>query len=174
LKKSIFSLAGMALLCGVIAGMALPAIARDVTGKVTAVYHEPVVVNNKTLDKVSVSVNNCATGQWETFAYSPGAVSDDNSLGFLFNDLANAARSMATKNQYMNSVSGHVTLAVNEQNMVQRTTFWGYNWECGKDLDAGAPMSPASGAKPSTTAPQTGKPAATPNPLGGLRKFGGF
>lgn len=175
LKKIACSLLGMALVCGA----TLPAAARDITGKVVAVFHEPVVVNAKTLDKVSVTVNSCASGQWETFSYSPGVVSDDNSLGFLFTDLANSARLMVSKSQYMNTVSGHVTLAVNEQNVVQRTTFWGYNWECGRDLDAGPapagqPMGGMNNNRPAATT--TTQPAQQPkpsiNPLGGFRNFG--
>ncbi len=163
MKKIAPTLLGVMLACN----LCMPAIARDITGKVMAVYHEPVVVNAKTLDKVSVSVNNCATNQWETASYSPGSVSDDNNLGFLFNDLANAARSVAMKNQFMNSVSGHVTLSVNEQNTIQKTMFWGYNWECGQDLEGKS--APAGGVRTTPAAPVQQKPASPANPL---RKFG--
>jgi hypothetical protein len=156
-------------------GFMMPAQARDITGKVMAVYLEPVTVNTKVMDKVSVSVKDCATGQWETASYSPGYVSDDNSLGFLYNNLANAARSMATRNQFMNSVSGHVMLSVNENKVIQKTTFWGYNWECGQDLDSGRPSaSPVGNTSPVQTAqPQ---PAAKPTGAGAamntFRRFG--
>jgi hypothetical protein len=168
-----FSLLGGILACGLV----LPAVARDVNGKVMAVYLEPVTINNKVMDKVSVSVKNCTSGQWETFAYSPGSVSDDNSLGYLYNHLANAARSVVTKNQFMNSVSGHVTLAVNEQNVIQKTTFWGYNWECGQDVEGKAASNPAGGGSTVNTAPSSATPAHTQpsapsNPLGKIRKFG--
>lgn len=172
MKSAAFSLLGVVLACG----LAMPAQARDITGKVVAVYLEPVTVNTKVMDKVSVSVRDCTTGQWETASYSPGYVSDDNSLGFLYNNLANAARSMVTKNQFMSSVSGHVTLAVNENKVIQKTTFWGYNWECGQDLDSGrgsaAPMgnsvAPAQSAQPQPTAKPTGAGAA----LNTFRRFG--
>jgi len=151
----------------------LPALARDITGKVVAVYLEPVTVNSKVMDKVSVSVKSCATGQWETVSYSPGYVSDDNSLGYLYNNLANAARSMVTKNQYMSSVSGHVTLAVNEQNVVQKTTFWGYNWECGQDAEGHASTGGAMNTAPSTQQPQQGaKPVRSDSNLAPFHRFG--
>jgi hypothetical protein len=166
LNKIAISLLGIMLA----SGFALPASARDISGKVVAVYEEPVTLNAKTWDKVSVTVNNCATNQWETVSYSPGNIADDNSLGFLFNDLANAARSMVSKTQYMNSVSGHVTLTVNEQNVVQKTMFWGYNWECGQDIDGRtATTSPSAGGTAPSTAPASQAPS---NPMNKFRKFG--
>ena len=143
------------------------AAAAEVTGKVVAVYHEPVQINApntppKWADKVSVTVDNCATpGQFVTASYTPGSVSDDNALGFLFRDLANAARTNITKNQYLTMVSGHVTLNVNDQRVIQKTTFWGYNWECGRNVSGGggAVGSAAPSASPaSQPAPQSGKP----------------
>ena len=169
MRKVGFSLLGGLLACGMI----LPAVARDVSGKVVAVYLEPVTVNNKVLDKVSVSMKNCASGQWETFAYSPGYVSDENSLGYLYNNLANAARSMVTKNQYMNSVSGHVTLVVNEQKAIQKTTFWGYNWECGQDVEGKASAVPANGSvTPTAPLQPKAQPAPLSTPLGRFQKYG--
>jgi len=169
LKKFAWVRLGISAVCLLLAA----AQAKDITGKVVAVYHEPVTVNGKTLDKVSVSLSNCATGQWETFSYSPGGVSDDNSLGFLYRDLANAGRSMVSKSQYMTSVSGHATLVVNEQNVIQKTTFWGYNWECGKDIEGkpSAASAPAGGGATTPAAQPAGGGGAA-NPLGKFKKLG--
>ena len=164
---------------GVFALLFLPGLAaegREVSGKVVAVYHEPVTVNAKVLDKVSVTVDaSCASpSRYETVSYAPGAVSEDNHLGFLFRDLAVAARGMVQKNQFMNSVSGHVTLQVNEQNTVQKTTFWGYNWECGRNID-NSPATPGMQAPQGYQAPQQQTPPPAGNPAGNmLRRFGGF
>lgn len=146
----------------------LQAEARELMGKVMAVYHEPVTVNNKVMDKVSVTVAACGNEKLETVSYSPGYVSDDNSLGYLYNHLAVAARTTSQKNQYMNSVGGHVTLALNDtSNVIQKTTFWAYNWECGRNLDAaGVAGQPATPATP----PYAGAPPAKPQGGGGYIK----
>ena len=171
MKKIAFACLGI-MLAG---SLVLSASARDITGKVIAVYHEPVVVNTKTLDKVSVTVNSCASGQWETYSYSPGLVSDDNSLGFLYRDLTNAGRLAVMKNQFMNMVSGHVTLAVNDQNTIVKTTFWGYNWECGRNIDGppasgGAPVQ--GGGRAQATPPPQNSGSAPPNAFGALKRLG--
>ena len=148
--------------------------AKEVTGKVLAVYYEPVTINNKVFDKVSVTVQACQPSPTPlvTAYYLPGSVSDDNSLGYLFNHHAIAARSNVMKNQYMNSVSGHVTLVINDQTQaIQKTTFWGYNWECGRDIEPGNRM-------PGITTPGSRNiaPAPTASPSGGsfnpLKRFG--
>lgn len=136
--------------------------AKEVMGKVMAVYHEPVVVNTKIMDKVSVTVASCPSGKFETVSYNPGSVSDDNSLGFLFTHLTMSARSTVQKNQYMNMVSGHASFDVNDNNVIQKTTFWGYNWECGRNLD-GAPPSSGASATPSTSPPASGGSAPAKN-----------
>lgn len=142
---------------------ATSANAADITGKVMGVFHEPVNVNNKWMDKVSVVVASCANpSQWVKAFYSPGAVSEDNALGFLYRDQANAARAMVMKNQYMNSINGHVTLSLNEQNQIMKTTFWGYNWECGKDVSApGSGASAYGGGASAQPAQQPAKPPAS-------------
>lgn len=154
-----------ALLATTVSAPHQSAWAADVTGKVVAVYHEPVQVNAKWMDKVSVTLDNCATpGQYATFSYVPGAVSEDNALDFLFRDLANAARTTVTKNQYMNIVGGHATLSVNDQKVIQKTTLWGHNWECGRNISAGGGA--AANATP-TPGAQTQQPAQ-----GGKAKIG--
>lgn len=170
MKRQSALIAGLALAVG----LTSVALAKEVSGKVVAVYYEPVTINNKTMDKIAATVQFCGTGQFETVTYSPGAVSDDNSLGYLFTHLANHARSTSTKNQYMNAVQGYATFVTNDQNVVQKTTFWGYNWECGRNLDGatpaagGATMSPGQ-APAATTAPAS-KPAASP--FGKVKRIG--
>ena len=152
-----------------------PAEARDITGKVMAVYHEKVNVNNNWLDKVSVTISNCnPAGQLETFAYSPGSLSDNNSLGSLYGQLVGSAHAMTMKTPFMSSVSGHVTLSANEHNTIQKTTFWGYNWECGKNLDAQQPKQPGFPAGVPGQG-QQGFPQSAPFPQqGGFQQPGGF
>ena len=146
------------------------ALAKEVTGKVIAVFHEPVTVNAKTLDKVSATVLSCGTNTMETVSWSAGSLADDNSLGYLFNHLANHARSTSTKNQYMNSVMGHATFVTNDQNVVQKSTFWGYNWECGKNIE-GASASAGSSSGGSTATPAS-TPAKGGSPFGKIKPFG--
>lgn len=167
-------LAGLLLLSCLSATVSasVPVWASDVTGKVVAVYHESVQVNQKWLDKVSVTIDTCAPnqvpgGQFATFSYSPGAVADDNALGFLFRDHANAARQTISKNQYMTVVGGHVTLAVNDQNkQIQKTTFWGHNWECGRNVGGSTASATGAGGgagyQAPAAAPATQQPASKP------------
>jgi hypothetical protein len=145
--------------------------AREITGKVVAVFVEPVTVNTKVLDKVSVTVAACPSGKYETVVYSPGNVSDDNSLGFLFEHQVNSARAAITKNQYMNMVSGHATFVVPDNGTtVQKTTFWGYNWECGVNV-GGTPGAGTPATGQSQPAPAQGKPAPG-NPF--MKRLPGF
>ncbi len=171
LKRQSALIAGLALAVGITSA----ALAKEVSGKVVAVYYEPVTVNNKTMDKISATVQSCGTGQFETVTYTPGAVSDDNSLGYLFTHLANHARSTSTRNQYMNAVQGYATFVTTDQNVVQKTTFWGYNWECGRNLDGSAPApgggaSASPGQAPASTGSPGSKPAASP--FGKMKKIG--
>src|SRR5690349_16151693 len=66
--------------------------AGPVAGKVVAVSHEKVNVNNAWLDKVTVTVDSCAArGTLKTVHYLPATVSDRTALGHLFqNDLTHA------------------------------------------------------------------------------------
>ena len=90
-----------------------------------------------------------------------------------------AAKANVTRNQWMTMVNGHVTLQFNDTNRhVSKTTFWGYNWECGKNLETMAGGGPGTGgnsAAPAQTAPAQSQPArkapgfgvpGVPNPLG--------
>ncbi len=155
--------------------------AADYTGKVVAIFHEPVVLQQKTYDKVSVTVHDCKTNQFVTGHYSPGHVSDSNAPGSLFRNTGNAARANTTKNQYMQLVNGHATLTLNDTSKeITKTTLWGYNWECGNNLSQGSVAStgggmPAAGGD-SSASPQA-TPAAAPaskNPIKRFGKFGRF
>lgn len=153
---------------------------KEMTGKVMAVFYEPVKINNAWADKVSVTIAPCSMpGQLATYWYSPGSLSDDNALGFLFRDITQAARGTTMHTQYMNMVTGHVTLAVNDQNRISKTTFWGYNWECGRNISAPSSGSASAGAAPATgsyTPPPTQSPANTPANAAGqvLKNLGRF
>lgn len=130
------------------------AVAEEYTGKVVAVFHEAVKNNdNKWYDKVSVTIDRCdAPGQLITGYYTPSATSDAQVQGFLFRDTLQAARHHITKNQYMNIVNGHVSLKLDETNpntklhKILKTTFWGYNWECGKNIGDSASGKASAGA----------------------------
>lgn len=137
--------AGLACACA----LTTPALAYEVSGKVLAVYHEPVTINTKVLDKVSVTISSCnPAGQLETLSYPAGVVSDDNSLGFIYSQLATASHTPNVKTPYMNMVNGYVTLVVNDAKVVQKTTFWGYNWECGKNIDTATQALPGGMPNP--------------------------
>jgi hypothetical protein len=139
--------------------MVLPALAqaREITGKVVAVFTEPVTVNQKVLDKVSVTVASCPTGKYETVVYSPGSVSEDNALGFLFEHSVQHGRAAVTKNQFMNMVNGHMTFTVPDTGTtVQKAVFWGANWECGVNVSG----APGAGASTGGVQPAQGKPPA--------------
>ncbi|MGE0201632.1 MAG: hypothetical protein AB7P76_11765 [Candidatus Melainabacteria bacterium] len=151
------TLLSVLMLCCICCAGGFRVNAAEYTGKILAVYHEPVKVNTTWLDKVSVTLDNCAApGQLVTVSYAPGGISEENHLGFIYRDLLQAARSVTMKNQFMNMVNGHVTVVADDTTkVVSKTTFWGYNWECGRNLDAGA----AVGA-----APQGGMGAAQQMP----------
>jgi hypothetical protein len=163
-------------LLGAIALLTPVAMAKDVSGKVVGVFVEPVTVNNRVLDKVSVTVSSCQGGGLQTVSYLPGLVSEDNALGFLFNQQTQAARAAVTKNQYMNMVSGHVSFVADDKtNTVQKTTFWGYNWECGKNVDTASGAAAGGGAATPSATPATPTTPARPgggNPL--MRRIPGF
>ncbi len=182
-SKALFS----ALLALTLMGQMTTSFAGEVTGKVVAVFHETVQLpNKKWADKVSVTVADCnASNRFVTTHYTPGRVSEDNTLAFNMRHLTTAARSTEQRNQYMNVVNGHATIKFDEQSKaIQKTTVWGYNWACGQNLDSGAN---SQMTKAPTQAP-TGQPAAMPqeqqpaaaassNPLkkmNKLRRFGGF
>lgn len=154
-------LSSLLIVGGLLWSVSLPAQSAEWTGKVLAVYHEPVNVNNTWLDKVSVTLAPCsAPNTLATAWYSPASLSDDTQLGFLYRNLVNAARSVVMKNQFMNSVNGHVTLMVDDTDKhITKTTFWGYNWECGRDVNAPG-ASASSGASPGVSASPATKPPA--------------
>ena len=159
-------------------------LANEYTGKVVAVFHEPVKLNdNKWYDKVSVTIDRCdMPGQFMTGHYTPSATSDAQVQGFLFRDTLQAARHHITKSQYINLVNGHVSLKLDETNQINKilkTTFWGYNWECGNNIgDSASGVASAGmggntgGASAQKSAPSSGRRRVTPpgfgivNPLG--------
>ncbi len=151
--------------------------AAEHTGKIVAIFHEPVVISQKTYDKVSVTVHDCKTNQFVTGHYAPGHVSDSNAPGSLFRNTGNAARANTTKNQYMQLVNGHATLTLNDTSKeITKTTLWGYNWECGTNLSQGSVASTGSSSMPAagnTTSPQA-TPAAAPASANPLKRFGKF
>ncbi len=176
-----------ALLALTLMGQMTSSFAGEVTGKVVAVFHEKVQLQNKKwADKVSVTVADCnANNRFVTTHYNAGHVSEDNALAFNMRHLSTAARSTEQRNQYMNVVNGHATIKFDDKSKaIQKTTIWGYNWACGQNLDAGAsssvtkaPTQPGQAAP----APQTAQPestaASSSNPLkkvNKLRRFGRF
>jgi len=149
--------------------LATPAVfaqeTKEVTGKVMAVFYEPVKINTAWLDKVSVTIAPCSMpGQLATYSYSPGNLSDDNALGFLFRNMTQSARATTMRTQYMTMVTGHVSLLVNDQNRISKTTFWGYNWECGRNISAASGSgTPAASGNSYTPPASTGTAIQSPN-----------
>lgn len=146
-----------------LSALAAPAFSVEKSGKVMGVFHEKVKVNTSWMDKVSVTIRPCdGSAPLATYHYSPTIISDENVSGHLFNHLVTGARHSETKTQFMNSVNGHVTLNVTDQDQILKTTFWGHNWECGQDLDHGGSSSTSSpGVTPGAS---TSTPAATTQP----------
>lgn len=172
------------LLAGSCCMVMLQANAVEVSGKVVGVFHEKVTTpapESKTFDKVSATVIDCADGQFKTVHYPLGYVSEANSMGHLFRQLANAARTTSTKNQYMNSVGGHATFETDDNSLVNKTTLWGHNWECGRNLDSPAGAiagagNPAGGQNAASSS-SAAAPAQTPQSSGGStagKVFGGL
>ncbi|MBY0405364.1 MAG: hypothetical protein K2X66_15800 [Cyanobacteria bacterium] len=59
--------------------------AKIVAGKIVAVSHEKVTVNNVVMDKSMVTVDNCdARGTLTTVNFTPSTISDRSILGHLF------------------------------------------------------------------------------------------
>ncbi|MCA9806463.1 MAG: hypothetical protein KC476_00780 [Cyanobacteria bacterium HKST-UBA06] len=183
-KRLAVSASLMAMLVAGQSALTLPVLAKEVTGKVVAVYHEKVTVDKKVLDKVSVTVRDCAQGgQYTTVHYPAGTISDENHNGGVYNLLNMANRQAETKSQYMNSVGGHVTFTTNDDLLVSKTRFWGYNWECGRNLDGpggggmsaapqGGSTPPAAVQQPAPVQPAAAPPSSSPSPRRGLGRFG--
>ncbi len=172
-----------ALLALTLVGQITSSFAGEVTGKVVAVFHEKVQLQNKKwADKVSVTIADCnANNRFITTHYSPGHVSDDNTLAFNMRHLTTAARSTEQRNQYMDVVNGHATIQFDDQSKtIQKTTLWGYNWACGQNLDAGATgpvtKAPTQPGQPTTTTTQAQQPTTTSstNPLKKINKLRRF
>jgi len=101
-----------------------------VAGKIVAVAHEKVNVNNAWLDKISVTVDSCdARGTLKTVTYFPATVSDRAALGHLFEEDLNSART-ANMERQQQQPNGFGVFWVNAQNNVLRTGILGHQSGC--------------------------------------------
>jgi hypothetical protein len=125
--------ASMALMA--LTAMAVPALAQQppapVAGKVVAVAHEKVNVNNQWLDKISVTVDNCqARGTLQTVHYLPATVSDRTALGHLYEQDLHSART-ANMERQQQQPNGFGVFWVDAQGRVLRTGLLGHQVGCG-------------------------------------------
>ena len=102
---------------------------RHVAGKIVNVSHEKVQVNQKWLDKMSVTVESCQEpGTLKTVHYTPGFDSDRSALGHLFDqDIQSAYTPDMPKQQLPN---GYGVFWTNEDNKVLRTGLLGSKLDC--------------------------------------------
>jgi hypothetical protein len=101
-----------------------------VAGKIVAVAHEKVNVNNQWLDKISVTVDSCdARGTLKTVQYFPATVSDRTALGHLFEQNLHSART-ANMERQQQQPNGFGVFWVNAQNQVLRTGLLGHQVGC--------------------------------------------
>ena len=125
------------LLAALLAGMSvlsLTAHAQEtVGGKIVALTHQQVNVNNTWQDKISVLVANCATpGQLTEVFYSPGRLSDRAALGHLFEEDVNAARAVVMNGAPpQRQINGYGLFWVDDNNNVRRTGILGHDVDCG-------------------------------------------
>src|ERR1044072_1883608 len=114
--------------------VALPSGAQQapatVAGKVVAVSHEKVNVNNQWLDKISVTVDRCdARGTLKTVHYLPATVSDRTALGHLFQQDLDSART-ANMERQQQQPNGFGVFWVDAQGRVTRTGLLGHQAGC--------------------------------------------
>jgi len=103
---------------------------KTVAGKVVAVSHEKVQVNNQWLDQIKVKVESCAKqGALEEVVYSSATVSDRAVLGQLFDGTFHQARAM-TMDAPQRQVNGYGLFWVDAANKVQRTGVLGADMDC--------------------------------------------
>lgn len=100
-----------------------------VAGKVAAVEHEKIQVNNAWLDKVSVTVESCKQpGALEVVEYSPASIGDQTALGHLFDHDIHHARTPNMRQQQM--PNGYGIFWVDANKKVQRTGLLGHQVDC--------------------------------------------
>jgi len=117
-----------------VSALSLPVLAQQppahVAGKVVAVSHEKVNVNNQWLDKISVTVDSCdARGTLKTVQYFPATVSDRTALGHLFEQDLQSARTPNMERQQQQP-NGFGVFWVDAQNHVLRTALLGSQVGC--------------------------------------------
>lgn len=102
---------------------------KHVAGKIVAVSHEKVNINNTWPDKVSVMVDNCdAPGTLKTVYYSPATVSDMAALGHLFDENIHSAETAIVPMQSNANGFGLFWLDANDN--VLRTGILGDKMDC--------------------------------------------
>lgn len=111
------------------ASLAQNQLPKHVAGKVVAVSHEKVNVNNQWLDQIKVKVASCANkNMLEEVVYSPATVSDRTALGHLFEEDLTHARTANLEAQQQ--INGHGLFWVDANNHVLRTGLLGHNVDC--------------------------------------------
>jgi hypothetical protein len=133
-SHSIFSFQNISALALIALAITLPANAQQppshVAGKIVAVAHEKVNVNNQWLDKISVTVDSCdARGTLKAVQYFPATVSDRTALGHLFDQDLHSART-ANMERQQQQPNGFGVFWVNAQNQVLRTGLLGHQVGC--------------------------------------------
>lgn len=127
-RFSLFGVMVAAMISTVVQAQQPPA---HVAGKIVAVAHEKVNVNNQWLDKISVTVDSCdARGTLKTVQYFPATVSDRTALGHLFEQNLHSART-ANMERQQQQPNGFGIFWVNAQNQVLRTGLLGHQVGCG-------------------------------------------
>lgn len=104
---------------------------KTVAGKVVAVSHEKVNVNNQWLDQIKVKVDNCNTKTLDEVVYSSATVSDRAVLGQLFDAGHDQAKAM-TMDTPQRQINGYGLFWVDAANKVLRTGVLGADMDCGK------------------------------------------
>ncbi len=113
----------------------LPSVAQQapsaVAGKVVAVSHEKVNVNNQWLDKISVTVDSCdARGTLKTAYYLPATISDRTALGHLLQQDLDSARTANMEHQQQQQPNGFGIFWVDPQGRITRTGLLGHQVGC--------------------------------------------
>ncbi len=131
LKKLLVSLQVTAI---VLSGVAVSVQAQTdlpphVAGKVVAVTHEKVKVNETWHDQIKVKVESCTkNGALEEVHYTPASVSDRTALGHLLQQEYHHASTANMPKQKM--INGFGLFWVDSTNRVTRTGLLGHNVDC--------------------------------------------
>ena len=100
-------------------------------GKGVAVAHEKVNVNNRWLDKISVTVDSCQSrGVLKTVYYLPATVSDRTALGHLFEQDLQSARTANMEHQPQQHPNGFGVFWTDAQGRILRTGLLGHQAGC--------------------------------------------